>query len=350
MNAKNRSHWVPWVWVLLVLVTGMSCSLFSRGIENPGREEEQAPSMGMPTAEGTVDIDLGLEGLNAYRAHLTITFTADDSAAGQPDAFVDQLIEQDRAAGTYHTRAHLVTDPEVPPIVEDRYEIGTLRYSMTYPDMYSVIPTGCMVDQFVQVEGVVNSGFAIYLREIKKGELLAQNEMVNGVMTDHYQVIGADFPSAQNEQVSGEMWVAQAGGYLVKATGQVEADVPDVPTSKPLHGHGQWTFNVENLNGAAIVPPAECVSQGNSPLPITADAANFTSSEGYFSYSTQLSVEEVASFYREALLPQGWTITERGSADGTLMWEVSRQDEMYFLSIMPSNEMTIVTGSQIQSH
>ncbi len=348
-NSRSHVHVVVWTLALFILLIGMSCSLFSGDAGNSRVEDGQSTPPPMPTAEGTVDIDAGLTQLSSYRAHLTISFTADSSPTGQVDASVDELIEEDRAAKAFHTRAHIVADRDNPPIVEDRYEIETTRYTMTYPDMNSTSPTGCMVDQFVQTPGVVNSGFSVYVREIKKGKMLAQDEMVNGIKTDHYQVSGADFPTAtENEQVSGEMWVAQAGGYLVKASGQVEADVTDLNTSKPLHGHGQWAFTLEDIDTATITPPAECLAQGNTPLPLPPDAANFSSSQGFFSYSTQLSVEEVAKFYRDALPPQGWTITERGDADGTLMWEVSRQDIKYMLSIMPSNGMTIVNAAQIK--
>lgn len=229
--------------------------------------------------------------------------------------------------------------------MEDRYEIGTTRYMVTYQDINSTSATGCMVEQFVPVAGVVNSGFSIYLREIRKGELLAQDELVNGIKTDHYQVIGADFPSAQDEQVSGEMWIAQDGGYLVKASGQVEATLT---VSGQLHGRGEWNFTLEDINTATITPPAECLVQSNPPMPLPPDAANFTSSQGFFSYTTQLSVEEVASFYQEKLPPLGWTIEPQGDADGTLMWLVFSQDATYMLSIMPSNGMTIVNAGQIK--
>lgn len=345
---NSRLNAAVWTLVLFVLLIGMSCSLVTGGYETSSSQEQSTPPP-MPTAEGTVDIDAGLAQLNSYRAHLIINFTADSSPAGQVDVSVDELIEEDRAAEAYHTRAYIIADLDNPPIVEDRYEIGTTRYMMTYPDIYSASPTGCMVEQFVPVQGVVNSGFSVYVREIKKGELLAPGEMVSGVITDHYQVVGADFPTAtENEHVSGEMWIAQDGGYVVKASGQVEADVTDFNTSKPVHGHGQWAFTLEDINSATITAPAECVAQGNTPLPMPPDAANFTSSQSSFSYTTQLSVEEVADFYRDVLPTQGWTIEQQGDMGGTLMWTVSRQGVTYLLSIMPSNEMTIVNAAPIK--
>jgi len=97
-----------------------------------------------------------------------------------------------------------------------------------------------------------------------------------------------------------------------------------------------------------LPPPTPTVEQGNLPMPLPPDAASIDASEGSFSYTTQLSVEEVANFYREALPPQGWTIEQQGDAGGTLMWSVSYQDTTYLLSIMPSNGMTIVTGGHIR--
>jgi hypothetical protein len=96
------------------------------------------------------------------------------------------------------------------------------------------------------------------------------------------------------------------------------------------------------------MPTTEGVTRDNLPLPLPPDAENFSSSQESFSYTTQLSVEEVADFYREALPSQGWTIEQQGEMGGTLMWSVSRQDMTYLLSIMPSNGMTIVNAGPIK--
>lgn len=100
------------------------------------------------------------------------------------------------------------------------------------------------------------------------------------------------------------------------------------------------------------IPPAMPTTQGISreelPIPLVPDAANFSSSQESFSYTTQLSAEEVARFYEEKLPPLGWTIGEQGHMGGTLMWEISRQDVTYLLVITPSNGMTIVNASPIK--
>jgi hypothetical protein len=95
------------------------------------------------------------------------------------------------------------------------------------------------------------------------------------------------------------------------------------------------------------MPTTEGVSQNDLPFPLPPDAANFSSSQASFSYTTQLTVEEVAAFYQEKLPPAGWTI-EQGNMGSTLMWTVSRQDVTYLLTIMPSNGMTIVTAGQLR--
>ena len=96
------------------------------------------------------------------------------------------------------------------------------------------------------------------------------------------------------------------------------------------------------------MPTTEGVSKENLPIPITSDAANFTSSQESFSYSTQLSAEEVAKFYQEKLPSLGWTIEKQGDAGGNLLWTISRQNVTYLLNIMPSNGMTIVNAAPIK--
>lgn len=106
-----------------------------------------------------------------------------------------------------------------------------------------------------------------------------------------------------------------------------------------------------NVEDEQIAPPpmptTEGISQEELPIPLVSDAANFSSSQASFSYTTQLSVEEVASFYKEKLPAEGWTI-EQGNMGTTLMWTVSRQGVTYLLTIMPSNGMTIVNAGQLR--
>ena len=97
------------------------------------------------------------------------------------------------------------------------------------------------------------------------------------------------------------------------------------------------------------MPTTEGVSKENLPIPITSDAANFTSSQESFSYSTQLSAEDVAKFYEEKLPSLGWTIEKQGEiGNGNLLWTISRQGVTYLLNIMQSNGMTIVNVAPIK--
>ncbi len=97
------------------------------------------------------------------------------------------------------------------------------------------------------------------------------------------------------------------------------------------------------------MPTTEGVSQENVPIPLTSDATNFTSSQESFSYTTQLSAEEVAKFYEEKLPGLGWTVEKPGEiGSGNLLWTISRQGVTYLLNIMQSNGMTIVNVAPLK--
>jgi hypothetical protein len=115
-----------------------------------------------------------------------------------------------------------------------------------------------------------------------------------------------------------------------------------------LFSGGAGNSRPEEQATPPAMPTTEGFSQEDVPIPLPSDAANFTSSQESFSYSTQLSVEDVAKFYQEKLPLLGWTIEQQGNMGGTLMWTVSRQDVTYLLNIMPSNGMTIVNASPIK--
>jgi hypothetical protein len=97
------------------------------------------------------------------------------------------------------------------------------------------------------------------------------------------------------------------------------------------------------------MPTTEGVRKDNLPIPIPSDAANFTSSQESFSYSTQLSAADVAKFYEEKLPSLGWTIEEQGEiGNGNLLWTISREGVTYLLNIMQSNGMTIVNVAPLR--
>jgi hypothetical protein len=96
------------------------------------------------------------------------------------------------------------------------------------------------------------------------------------------------------------------------------------------------------------MPTVEGISQEELPIPLVPDSANFSSSQASFSYTTQLSAEEVAKFYEEKLPPLGWTIKQQGDMGGTLMWEIARSDVTYLLVIKPSNGMTVVDAAPLK--
>lgn len=115
-----------------------------------------------------------------------------------------------------------------------------------------------------------------------------------------------------------------------------------------LFGGGAENSGGEDEQFPPPMPTIEGVTQENLPIPLPPDAANFSSSQASFSYTTQFSVEELADFYGEALPPQGWTIEQQGDMGGTLMWSISRQDITYLLVITPSNGMTVVDAGPIK--
>ncbi len=116
-----------------------------------------------------------------------------------------------------------------------------------------------------------------------------------------------------------------------------------------LFSGGSGNSHPEDQATPAPMPTTEGISKDNLPIPITSDAANFTSSQESFSYSTQLSAEEVAKFYQEKLPSLGWTIEKQGAiGNGNLLWTISRQGVTYLLNIMQSNGMTIVNASPLK--
>jgi len=111
--------------------------------------------------------------------------------------------------------------------------------------------------------------------------------------------------SSGGEGTSGEIWIAQQGGYVVKYT----LSFPGLakPTGKGDEIAETLSYELKDINSIAQIElPAGCVPV-LVDFPAMADAQNIYRSSGYMDYTSPSEVEQVINFYNQALPPLGWT-------------------------------------------
>ncbi len=157
-------------------------------------------------------------------------------------------------------------------------------------------------------------------------------EEVNGVATIHYRLIDpelfmklADIQEDEDgrlESVALDVWVAQEGNYILKYAMEARAvEVPDEDDAGQevrVTQEVRWAFEIYDVNSPDVevslpedLPKVDEVSvpgfePGAFPMP---EGAEITGTMfGVIQIATDLSPEEVQTFYQETLADLGWTV------------------------------------------
>ena len=132
-------------------------------------------------------------------------------------------------------------------------------------------------------------------------------EAVNGVPTHHYTFAERALGREGFSKSTGELWIADEGGYIVKyvLTTQAGAEFfgPDV------EGKMTWDYELTGVNQPVTVEPPQDCPAGFIDVPLLPDAANVRSLPGVLSYDSATGAVEAGTFYQEKLPALGWELS-----------------------------------------
>ncbi len=157
-------------------------------------------------------------------------------------------------------------------------------------------------------------------------------ETVNGFKTVHYRFEDSSFfgmlfseedldPAENLDTVSGDIWVAEDGEWVVKMVYEIEGkDIPDDGDQGDLEFIDMsWEFEVYEVNSIdSIELPDDAPEPGEASVPgfeagefpIPADTTMQGGFGGVYVLESALSEEEVNAFYDDELTALGWTKEE----------------------------------------
>ena len=133
---------------------------------------------------------------------------------------------------------------------------------------------------------------------------LADTPTINGIATSHYTFDATSLNLPSDATASGEAWIAQSGGYVVKY-------ILDIKGSDSIFGTGvQGTRHLEyNLSDVGahpdVVYPVGC-EPVLTEVPAMDDASDLTRLPGLLAFSTGATSDAIFSFYQDKLTALGW--------------------------------------------
>ncbi len=333
-----------WLWVVAALAVSLSCSLVS-GARTPTDEPTPAADEAAPVGDVEDDVEVedddppptsgdaklridpdGLARLDSYRAVLSWRMEGDDVTV---ESFsMEQEATRDPRAG----RFVVVSDGESFEMIqiEDQMWMG-------FGDEWIQSGAGDEMDEF----GSFLTTSDDWVSDLEEGdyEYLGQ-ETVNGHRARHYRtervgdfavLFGDDVDTDDDvESAVAEIWIADEAGlpeFMVRFVMEMTGTFDGVPGTITMHQ------DVMDVNQPIVIAAPEGGLGGGLPddLSLYPGAADVTSFGGMTIYSVagEVTVEDVHSFYEDALVAAGWEpIDEPMAFEGVMMstWRLGGEE------------------------
>lgn len=253
--------------------------------------------------------EAGLDTLKSYRMKWQAEWSTTDN--GKTDKMSWNLVEEysSNPAGLHWTMQ--VNDPTDKSKTQnsEMWQVGNTTYMKTVDDQGK---SQCMSfsneDKDSQLtKGMLNPG---ELGSIQNAKYVG-DETVNGIKAKHYKYDEKSANLFGAGQVSGDIWVAIDGGYVVKDSVNWKggAGLGAASGSSTTMGDGKWTLELSDVNqNMAIKPPENCGGAANS-LPLMKDATEKSSFGDTTMYKTASKIADVVAFYKAQMPAAGWKLS-----------------------------------------
>jgi hypothetical protein len=131
-------------------------------------------------------------------------------------------------------------------------------------------------------------------------------ETVNGIASGHYHFDESALAlAAPKPSISGDVWLAEPGGYVVKYL--MNASQPSQLTGKGMEVGQALSYELSQVEAVEALPlPAGCMAVPVD-IPAMPEATDVVRASGMMEYGSAASAAEVVDFYYQKLDPLGWS-------------------------------------------
>ena len=305
--------------VLVLFLLSAACSLTS-SISTGGQVKDLLP-----------DPQAGLASLDNYTGTLTISFSG--TVNGQDMESVE----------TYAQSAWPALDAKFFTI-DALDETGLPQYIVAgnvgeahYDQIGRDVPCGVWWGQAASVSGGSEFRVTDILDPVGAAKLVGE-ESVEEISTKHYSFDGASVGLPEDVEATGDVWIADDGGYVVKYVLQISG-------ADSYFGEGrQGTQKFEYLLSDVNTNPQVVYPEGCEPVltevPATEDAAEIIRLPGVLDYFSNSTLDAITSFYIDFFESGGWATVgdfRPESGPATVIFAQQDSGDVAFLSVSPED-------------
>ena len=176
------------------------------------------------------------------------------------------------------------------------------------------------------------------------GAKYAGTETVNGIQSNHYTYDEKAANRTDLGKVSGDIWVAADGGYVVKDTVSWEGGAGpfEGSTAAGESGHGSWTWELTEPNGAITIPPLAGCDSATNGLPVIEGAYQKIVTGDVMAYQAYHG-ETAVPFYQQQMPAAGWKQSgEPTSKDGVATVEFTKDGRKATVTVTTKGQISDV--------
>ena len=290
-----------WILGLAICLGLMSCTLFSQieqgnlAIQPPGGTPGQAASQQSESgSELLPNPDVGLDALTSYHQELSVTF--DGQKDGQPYAWTNTYKRdfwKEPAGGFLLVKTSETGQADSERLIGSLDQAHYSRARLGDPCLVTWGPLAKGSEEVLEP--------ASMLPAIGSANEAGQDQ-VNGVSARHYSVSA----TLDGSKLTGEVWLAQDGGYVVRYQLAIQGDEKTFGTD--ITGEQKFTYELTQVDALGNPAPPQGCPSVLTDFPVLDDAQNLHRLPNGVDYTSQTGVEVISQFYQDQLKQQGWTL------------------------------------------
>ena len=131
-------------------------------------------------------------------------------------------------------------------------------------------------------------------------------ETVNNIKTKHYKYDEKAASQTVFGKVTGDIWVATDGGYVVKEDVKFTGGRGLFGSTASAKGDGKWLWELTDANQPVAVKAPENCGGAGAELPVMKDATEKTSMGDMITYKSPSKLADVVAFYQKQMPAAGW--------------------------------------------
>lgn len=310
-----------------------------------GGDQLQGGDEALPPAEADQtfgDLESSYAGLESYRTRIVVTVDGQDENGNPVKESMTMNQEANKAQDAYHMVMQQEGASTGTPQSFEIYTIGDSFY-MLDPNNEMGMDTPCFAMTGSSMGDEMDSFEMLSPDEIfdgiESGDLIQRGETVNGIKTDHYRLKNVAMDGTTMMTESGDIWIAQNGGFIVRFVGEGEGEAGLFGNNTTVNGKMHWEFDLLDVNQVnEITLPDVCVqaeAEGLGSLPVPPSASDVSQFGPMMTFNSSDAPNVVADFYRQELAAAGYELTEESELGGMFMYTFTKDGQPLNVIITP---------------